>query len=197
MCEVGIQSERVHTYLSSVAVPFVCIRVTAGEHTGHVCWVTLRYLPSLERPADLSPSLEWPLDLSFSLRNQWTSRLHLSDQRVSPFAWETSGHLPFAWVTSRSLPSVQIYRPYIIFSSPLRKYEHPLRLTDFSVFGWLLELYYFWVFFPVICWSFVRTSNPEQTLIREIKVNLENSLRIMNSEKTTFSLFRSMEWWRF
>ena len=55
-----------------------------------------------------------------------------------------------------SLPSVQIYRPYIFFSSPMWKYEHPLRLPYFSVYGWLSELTYF-RFFTVICWSYLRT----------------------------------------
>ena len=87
---------------------------------------------------------------------------------VSPHAWETSRPLPFAWATTGSLPSVQIYRPYIVFSvqiyrpyivfsSPMLKYEHPLCFTYFSVCGWLSELTYFRVFFPVICWSYLRT----------------------------------------
>ena len=80
----------------------------------------------------------------------------LRDQRVSLFPWDTSGPLSFALATSGSLSSVQIYRPYIVFSSPMRKYEHPLRLTYFSVCGWLLELTYF-CFFLVICWSYLRT----------------------------------------
>ena len=37
----------------------------------------------------------------------------------------------FAYVTSRSLPSVQNYRPCIVFSGSMQKYEHPLRLTYF------------------------------------------------------------------
>ena len=36
-----------------------------------------------------------------------------------------------AWVTSGSLPSVQNYRLYIVFSSPMRKYEYPLSLKHF------------------------------------------------------------------
>ena len=67
-------------------------------------------------------------------------------------AWVTNGSLPFAWGIRRSLPSVQNYRPYIVFSSPMRKQEP----TKFSVYGWLLELTYFH-FFPVICWSYLRT----------------------------------------
>ena len=85
-----------------------------------------------------------------------TSHVYLSDPQVSLFAWTTSGSLPFAWESCRSLPSVQIYRPYIVFSSPMRKHEHPLHLTYFSVYGWLSELIYFG-FFPVICWSYLRT----------------------------------------
>ena len=47
----------------------------------------------------------------------------LSNSQVSPFAWETGGSLPFAWATSCPLPSVQNYRPYIVFSSLMQKYE--------------------------------------------------------------------------
>ena len=75
---------------------------------------------------------------------QEADRSALSDQWVSFFAWETSGPLPFIWVTAGSLPSVQIYRPYIVFSSPMREYEPPLSLMYFSVCGWLSELTYFW-----------------------------------------------------
>ena len=71
------------------------------------------------------------------------------------FAWETSGSLSFVWATSGSLPSVQNYRPYIVFSSLMQKYEH-LRHAYFSVYSWLSELTYFH-FFPVICWSHLRT----------------------------------------
>ena len=73
-----------------------------------------------------------------------------------PFAWETTGSLPFAWATSGSLPSVQIYRPYTIFSSPMWRYEHPLRLTYFFCL-WLVIGTYILPFFPVICWSYLRT----------------------------------------
>ena len=50
----------------------------------------------------------------------------------------------------------QNFRPYIVFSSPMRKYEHPLCLTYFSIYGWLSELTYF-PYFLVICWSYLRT----------------------------------------
>ena len=117
MCVVGIQREFAHIFLLWRG-PFLWSSATAGEHTWYVCF---------------------------------------SDPLVSPFAWETSGSLPFAWATNGSLPftwatsgflpSVQIYRPYIVFSSPMRKYEHPLRQTYFSVCSWLSELTYFRVFF--------------------------------------------------
>ena len=76
-----------------------------------------------------------------AMTGEHTGHVCLSDQRASPFALETSG----------SLLSVQIYRLYIVFSSPMRKYEHPLRFTYFSVCGWLWELKYFVFFFSVIC----------------------------------------------
>ena len=74
---------------------------------------------------------------------------------VSPLAWETSGPLPFAWATSGSLPSVQNYRPYIVFSSPTLKYEHPLRFMYFLFMAGYRELTNF-RFFLVICWSYLR-----------------------------------------
>ena len=61
-----------------------------------------------------------------------------------------AGSLPLVWATSRSLPSVQNYRPYTVFLSPMRKYEHPLHITYFSVYGWLSGLTFF-PFFPEIC----------------------------------------------
>ena len=69
-----------------------------------------------------------------------------SDKPLSPFAWETSIPLLFAWATSGSLHSVQNYRPCIVFSSPMRKYEQHLRFTYFSVYGWSSELTYFLFF---------------------------------------------------
>ena len=84
------------------------------------------------RHEELTGLLEWPTGLF-------------------PFASENNRPLPFAWVTSGSLPSVKNYRPYIVFSGPMRKYEHPLRLT------WLSELTYFCFFFPVIFWSYLQT----------------------------------------
>ena len=69
-CVVGIQSERVRTYLSYVAGTFLWSNATAGEHTREAdrsAWVTSGSLPSLDRPADLSP-------------------LCLSDQRISAFS---------------------------------------------------------------------------------------------------------------
>ena len=81
-----------------------------------------------------------------------TRHVCLSVPQVSPLTWENCGSLSFAWATRGSLPSVQICRPYIVFSSPMRKYEHSLCLTYFSVYGSLSELKYLH-FFPVICWS--------------------------------------------
>ena len=77
-------------------------------------------------------------------------------QGADSSALVTSGSLPSAWVTSGSLPSVQNYRPYIVFSSPMRKYEHPLRFTYFLLMAghWNLQTS---VFFSVICWSYLRT----------------------------------------
>ena len=99
-------------------------------------WVTHRSLRSLEQPAGLSLSLEQTADLSLRLRDQQNSPLRLSDQRISP--------------------SVQNYRPYIVFSSPMRKYEHPLRLTYFFCL-WMIIGTYILSFFLVICWFYLQT----------------------------------------
>ena len=49
----------------------------------------------------------------------------LSDQHISPLRLRDQWISPFAWATSGSLPSVQNYWHYIVFSSPMRKYEYP------------------------------------------------------------------------
>ena len=65
MCEVGIQSERVRTYLSSVAGDPLCVLERRSENIHDMfASVTSGSLPSVERLADLSPSLEQPVDLS-------------------------------------------------------------------------------------------------------------------------------------
>ena len=121
------------------------------DHPPPFAWVTSGPLP---------PSLEWPVDPSpLRLSDQWT---------LPPFAWVTSGPLPpslewpvdpsplrlcdqwtsllFAWVASRSLPSVQNYRPYIVFQVP----------RIFLFMAGYRNLHTF-VFFSVICWSYLRT----------------------------------------
>ena len=76
LCVVTIQSERVRTYLSSVARTLI-VKLFNGRRThrgaDRSAWVTSGCLPSLERPADLSflperpadppPLFERPLDL--------------------------------------------------------------------------------------------------------------------------------------
>ena len=111
LCEVGIQSERVSTYLLLWLGPFLWSSAAAGEHTRgnrHVC---------------------------------------LRDQRTSSFAWVVSGSLSLARVTSRSLPSVQNYRFYIAFSSPMRIYEYPLRTRIFLLTAGYRNLHTSVVFF--------------------------------------------------
>ena len=144
-------------------------------------WATNGSLPSLERPADHSPSLERPADLCLRLKVQRTSPLRLSNQPITPFTWETSGPLPFAWATSGSLPSVQNYRLYIVFSSPKRKYEHRLRLTYFLFMAGYRNLHTS-VFFPVICWSYLRT---------EISVTLSIGNKLYSSPS---SFIFSFQW---
>ena len=120
---------------------------TQGELTGLLEWLA-GLSTSLEWRADLSPSPERPADLS----------LHLRDQQISPFAWETSRSLPFLWETSRSQPSVQNYRPYIVFSSPMQKYERPLCLTYCLFMAGYQNLNTSILFFSVICWSYMWTA---------------------------------------
>ena len=64
LCVEGIQSERVRTYLSSVAGDLFCEVVQRLESTLDMfAWVTRRSLPSLEKLKDLFPSLERPANL--------------------------------------------------------------------------------------------------------------------------------------
>ena len=97
--------------------PF-CEGVRWPENTQDMfAWMTRRSLPSLESPADLFPSLKRPTQLSPSFER--------------PAALS---------------PSLQNYRLYIVFSSPMWKYEYPLRLTYWLVIGT-----YILPFFPAIC----------------------------------------------
>ena len=60
---------------------------------------------------ELTGLLEWLADAPLRLRDKWIPPLRLRDQG--------------------SPPSVQNYRHYIDFSSPMLKYDHPLRLKHF------------------------------------------------------------------
>ena len=123
-------------------------------------------------------------------RSAWVtsgSPLRLRDQQNSSFAWETSGSPPFAWATSGSLPSVLNYRPYIVFSSPMQKYEHPLRFTFFLFMASYWDLHTL-VFFPVICWSYLRTEisvtlssgNGFFTILLYFSLSCENTLLMLS-----------------
>ena len=106
-----------------------------------------------------------------------TGHICLIDSQISHFAWETSRSLPFAWVTNGSLPSVQNYRPYTVFSSPMRKYEHPLCLTYFL---FMAGYQGFSGFFPLICWSYLRT---------EISVTLSIGNKLFSRHHLLFLFF--------
>ena len=78
----------------------------------------------------------------------------------------TQGADRSAPVTSSSLPSVQNYRPYIIFSSPMRIYEYPLCPHIFLFMAGYRNLrtpisffffFFFFFFCPVIYWSYLWT----------------------------------------
>ena len=73
LCVVGIQSEWVRTYLSSVAGTFLWSSATAGEHTRSwlVCLSDQWVSPfAWETSGPLSSSFEWPLD--FCLQSKIT-----------------------------------------------------------------------------------------------------------------------------
>ena len=85
---------------------------------------------------ELTGLLEWPACLSLCLRDQWTS--------------------PFVWLTTGSLRSVQNYRPYIVSQVPSGKMNILLASRIFClclVIGTCILPF----FFPVICWSYLRT----------------------------------------
>ena len=95
-----------------------------------------------------------------------------------PFCWVVrrpektyGGADRFAWMTSGSLPSVQNYRHYCLFKSHAEKWTS-YSPHVFSVYGWLSEFTYFH-FFPVICWSYLRT---EISFIRSTGNKLHFSL---------------------
>ena len=66
---------------------------------------------------------------------------------------ERSADLPLRLSDQRISPSVQNYRPNIISHAEIWTSCSP---HVFSVYGYLSELIYF-RFFPVICWSYLRT----------------------------------------
>ena len=109
-----------HLYFYSLTATFVWSRNTIKEssHLSFFCGrdrfcKVVRRLDSTH--GELTGLLEWPAGLSKRI-----SPLRLSNQRIFPFVWVTSGFLR----------SVQNYRPYTVFSSPVQTYEH-LRLTYF------------------------------------------------------------------
>ena len=87
---------------------------------------------------ELTGLLEWPAGLS-------------------PLTWATSRPLPFAWAISRSLPLVQNYRPYILFKSHADIWISSSPTYFFCL--WLVIRAYIlpFLFFFVICWSYLRT----------------------------------------
>ena len=94
----------------------------------------------LEWPADLSlhlgdrgplPLLERLVNLSLRLRDQRTSLLHLRDLQISLLCLSDQ----------QISPCVQNYRLYIVFSSPMRIYEYPLRPRIFLFMAGYRELH--------------------------------------------------------
>ena len=75
---------------------------------------------------ELTGLLEWPADFPFRLSDQWISAFN---------------------------PKLQML---YCFSSPMRKYKHPLCLTYFLFVVSFRNLHISF-FFPVICWSSMRT----------------------------------------
>ena len=72
------------------------------------------------------------------------------------FAWRTSGSPPsFEWPANLSF-SPKLQTSYCL-SSPTRKYEHASSPTYFLFMAGYWNLHTSGVFFPVICWSYLRT----------------------------------------
>ena len=104
MCNGNTVRESTHISFFYGGDPF-CKVVRRPKNTHMFAWVTSGSLP-----------LVWATD------------------GYLPFVRETSGPLPFVWATTGSLSSVQNYRPFIVFSSSMRKYKHSHRFTYFFLF---------------------------------------------------------------
>ena len=118
-------------------------------------WVISGFLPSLERPANLSLLLEQPVDLS----------LYLSDQRIFAFSpklqtlyiyklWKICITRKSWQFMSRKVGRlINVVRPYISFQVPCRNIN--ILFTHIFFCLWLvIGTYILPGFFPVICWSY-------------------------------------------
>ena len=115
--------------------------------------------------------------LSSETAKEHTQHVCLGDSLVSLFTWETSRSLPFTWATSRSLPSVQNYRPYIVFQVPWT------RLFTSRIFLFMAgyQNLHTSAFFPVICWSYLRTEI-------SVTLSIDNKLYSLSFETTLLIL---------
>ena len=135
LCEVRMKCERVRAYLSSVG-PFVCIRVTAGEHTRGSWQVCL----DDQRVSPFSPKLQTLYYLSTPTRKYEHASLPTYFLFMAGYGnLHTSGFIPvICWSSLRTEISVTLSTGNDLHSSP-------------SSFNFL---------FPVkpLCWCYVATA---------------------------------------
>ena len=143
----------------------VCSRntVRASSHISffrggdRFCEVVLR--PE-NTPGKLTGLPEWPAGLSLRLRNQ----------RIPPTSLEQPEDLLFQSKISDLILPLYSHAEIWISSSP----------TYFSVYVWLSQFTYSWVFFPVICWSYLWT---------EISVTLSIGKKLYSRHNLLFFSF--------
>ena len=136
---VDIWKYNLYFYSSTAAI--VCRRNTVRE-SSHISffyggnpYCEVVRLPEYTHE-ELTGLLEWPTGLS----------LRLGDQRVSSFAW----------AASRSIPSVpKLQTLYCLFKSHAEVWTSSKPYVFFCL--WLIIGIYILPFFPVICWSYLRT----------------------------------------
>ena len=102
------------------------------------------------------------------------------------FAWVTSGSFSFAWATSRSLPfSPKLQNLYCLFKSHSEIWTSSSPHV-FSVFGWLLELTHFRVFFGYLLILSVILSTCNKL---HLSLSSETSLLILSCDRIESAKF--------
>ena len=137
MCSRNVVRVSSHISFFSCGDP-LCVLERWPENTQNMfAWVTFRSLPSRERRADLSPSLERPADLSPSLERP---------ADLTPLLEWPADHYFLSKLTDLILSfQVPCGSMNILFAS---------HILLFMAGYQNLQTF---VFFPVICWSYLRT----------------------------------------